>query len=171
MICSNRSRGTLAENLMELISEYGALKDEQLKKYFSLEDALLEKTVRKLTKKGRVVYDREKGCIKVPGNHGCDESLIHCFWLVIDLKDEIEFHAVGKYPLFIAMYADSQVYEVYYCKKGDEVALAHAIERLKESFEGKVLIVVEEIWQIHKLDVENIIFCTISEKGEVKYFE
>ena len=151
MICL-QSGGAIEGKIVELIGEYGALRVEQLQRYFSIEDAQMEKIIRKLVKKGRLVSDKENGYIKASEQKTYDEGLAQCFWVVLDLKEAIEFHAVGRYPLLIAVYANGEAYEIYSCKKGDEMFLCHVIERLQ-------------------LQGINCIFCTVSREGEVKYYE
>ena len=170
MICL-QSGGAIEGKIVELIGEYGALRVEQLQRYFSIEDTQMEKIIRKLVKKGRLVSDKENGYIKASEQKAYDEGLAQCFWVVLDLKENIEFHAVGRYPLLIAVYADGEAYEIYSCKKGDEMFLCHAIERLQEKVQGKVLIVLEDTEQIGKLQGINCIFCTVSREGEVRYYE
>ena len=160
MICL-QSGGAIEGKIVELIGEYGALRMEQLQRYFSIEDTQMEKIIRKLVKKGRLVSEQKT----------YDEGLAQCFWVVLDLKEAIEFHAVGRYPLLIAVYADGEAYEIYSCKKGDEMFLCHVIERLQEKVQGKVLIVLEDTEQIGKLQGINCIFCTVSREGEVRYYE
>ena len=63
MICL-QSGGAIEGKIVELIGEYGALRVEQLQRYFSIEDAQMEKIIRKLVKKGRLVSDKENGYIK-----------------------------------------------------------------------------------------------------------
>ena len=165
MVCL-QSGGAIEGKIVELIGEYGALQMEQLQRYFSIEDTQMEKIIRKLVKKGRLVSDKENGYIKA-----YDEGLAQCFWVVLDLKENIEFPAGGGYPLLIAVYADGEAYEIYSCKKGDEMFLCHVIERLQEKVQGKVLIVLEDTEQIGKLQGINCIFCTVSREGEVRYYE
>ena len=143
MICL-QSGGAIEGKIVELIGEYGALQMEQLQRYFSIEDTQMEKIIRKLVKKGRLVSDKENGYIKASEQKTYDEGLAQCCWVVLDLKETIEFHAVGRYPLLIAVYADGEAYEIYSCKKGDEMFLCHVIERLQEKVQGKVLIVLED---------------------------
>ena len=47
MICL-QSGGAIEGKIVELIGEYGALRVEQLQRYFSIEDAQMEKIIRKL---------------------------------------------------------------------------------------------------------------------------
>ena len=111
MICL-QSGGAIEGKIVELIGEYGALQMEQLQRYFSIEDTQMEKIIRKLVKKGRLVSDKENGYIKASEQKTYDEGLAQCFWVVLDLKEAIEFHAVGRYPLLIAVYADGEAYEI-----------------------------------------------------------
>ena len=171
MIDTRNNKGTLEEKVFELICEYGGLKAEQVMQYFDIDETKLDKIAVKLTKKGRLKYDRKNGYVRLPVQKDYDDNLIRCFWVVLDLKDEIEFHGAGKYPLYVALYADAKAYEVYCCKKGDEMALSHGLVMLKEKAEGKVLIVIEDKNQIQRLDLDQCTYCMVDEDGGVKYFE
>lgn len=171
MINVRNGKGTLEEKIFELVCEYGALKDTQIMQYFDIDAAKLEKMAVKLIKKGRLKYDRQNGYVRIPVQKEYDDNLIRCFWVVLDLKEKVEFHGVGRYPLYVAMYADAKAYEVYCCKKGDEIALTHGLAMLKEKAEGKVLIVIEDMDQIQRIDLEDCTFCMVDAEGGVKYFE
>lgn len=171
MIATKSNKGTLEEKIYELICEYGALKAEQVRRYFNLEEAHLEKMAVKLIKKGRLNYDRQNGYLKIPTITEYNECMIRCFWVVLDLIDTMEFHGAGKYPLYLALYADGKAYEVYCCKKGEEMALEHALERLQEEAEGKVMIVIKDLEQIQRFHREDYTFCMVDEEGGVRYFE
>lgn len=171
LISLQNETATLEEKIFELVCEYGALKAEQVKRYFDIDEEKLEKMAVRLTKKGRMKYDRQLGYVRMPVQKDYDENLIRCFWLVIDLKDSIEYHGLGKYPLYIAMYAKGKAYEVYGCRKGDEFALQHAIALLQEQTGGRLLVVVEDMEQIRQLNIEQCTYCMVDEAGEVKYFE
>ncbi len=112
---------------------------------------------------------KENGYIKASEQKTYDEGLAQCFWVVLDLKEAIEFHAVGRYPLLIAVYADGEAYEIYSCKKGDEMFLCHVIERLQEKVQGKVLIVLEDTEQIGRAarDKLHFLYCKQRGRGEV----
>lgn len=162
---------TLEEKIFELVSEYGALKTEQVKRYFDIEEEKLEKMAVRLMKKGRMKYDRKNGYLRMLTQKEYDDNLTRSFWLVIDLKEQVEYHGAGKYPLYIAMYADGKAYEIYSCKKGDEFTLNHVVSMLKEPAEGKVLIVIEDVEQMQQLNLENCTYCIVDDDGQVKYFE
>lgn len=171
MIFMQDSNSTLEEKIYELICEYGALETEQIRRYFDIEQARLEKLVLKLMKKGRLQQEREKEIVKTSIQETPDMRILHCFWLVLDLMEIIVSHGIGKYPLVIALYGDGVSFAVYDCKKGEEYALCHALQFLQEVATDKVLIVIEDLQQMEKLNLNRVTFCTISEEGEVKYYE
>ena len=74
MICL-QSGGAIEGKIVELIGEYGALRMEQLQRYFSIEDTQMEKIIRKLVKKGRLVSDKENGYIKASEQKTYHEGL------------------------------------------------------------------------------------------------
>ena len=95
MICL-QSGGAIEGKIVELIGEYGALQMEQLQRYFSIEDTQMEKIIRKLVKKGRLVSDKENGYIKAFEQKTYDEGLAQCFWVVLDLTERLQEKVQGK---------------------------------------------------------------------------
>ena len=79
MIFMQDSNSTLEEKIYELVCEYGALETEQIRRYFDIEQARLEKLVLKLMKKGRLQQEREKGIVKTSIQETPDMRILHCF--------------------------------------------------------------------------------------------
>ena len=79
MIFMQDSNSTLGEKINELVCEYGALETEQIRRYFDIEQARLEKLVLKLMKKGRLQQEREKGIVKTSIQETPDMRILHCF--------------------------------------------------------------------------------------------
>lgn len=79
MIFMQDSNSTLEEKIYELVCEYGALETEQIRKYFDIEQARLEKLVLKLMKKGRLQQEQEKGIVKTSIQETPDMRILHCF--------------------------------------------------------------------------------------------
>ena len=79
MIFMQDSNSTIEEKIYELVCEYGALETEQIRKYFDIEQARLEKLVLKLMKKGRLQQEQEKGIVKTSIQETPDMRILHCF--------------------------------------------------------------------------------------------
>ena len=84
MIAVKENRQSLEQKIVELVSEYQALKIEQVEKYFGLPSETMAKAFRMLVKKGRVVLEQDTGVIKVSKGIKEDEKQILSFWLVLD---------------------------------------------------------------------------------------
>lgn len=171
MIGADICQCSIEKRLAELISEYGALRIDQIEKYLGMEREGMHRVIKSLVKKGRIIYEKDSELIKAHNSILPDEKMISCFWVVLDFKDDWDFHYAGKYPLMIMMYTGDNVYEIYYCPLGDERAVTHAVNHFRESISAKTLIVVEEELQMQKIEVSEAVFCTITEEGEVTYYE
>lgn len=171
MIGTDIDRCSIEKRLVELISEYGVLRIDQIEKYLGIEHDSMYHVIKSLVKKGRIIYEKNNDLIKAHNSILPDEKMIRCFWVILDFKDDLDFHHAGKYPLMIMMYADNNVYEIYYCPLGDERAVTHAVNHFRESISAKTLIVVEEEVQMQKIDVSEAVFCTVTKEGEVNYYE
>lgn len=79
MIFMQDSNSTLEEKIYELVCEYGALETEQIRRYFDIEQARLEKLVLKLMKKGRLQQEWEKGIVKTSIQETPDMRILYCF--------------------------------------------------------------------------------------------
>jgi len=171
MLAKRDKNRTIEEFFYELVSEYGALEVKQIQRYFSFENELMQRIIKSLHKKGRLAFDSDKQILKAHEKKTVSERLIKCFWLVLDLLDDVEFHYAGTFPVMITIYGNHSLYEVFYCKKGDELALTHIIEHEREDSDSRVMIVIEEESQMQSISVENVMFCLINEEGEVSYYE
>lgn len=171
MIRVKEENRSLEERFYDLLIEYGALEIKQLKTYFAFEEELFRRIIRSLEKKGRIFYEKETNLVKAHKGIKVDEKQKTCFWVVLDLINEIEFHCSGRFPLMILISAKAYTYEVYYVRVGDELAMSHAINYEKNEYDKKEIIIIEEESQMEKIDVENAIFCLINGEGEVTYYE
>lgn len=166
-----KEQKTLEEKIVYLLTEYRVLLWKQIALYFDLDEALMEQKIKSLRKKGRIYLADNRRLIKIREDIAEDERRIKCFWLVIDLKQDTTFHCVDTYPRMLTIYAASNAYEVFYCPLSEEMPVSHVIENLREKNDTKTLIVVENISQMKKIKVSDAVFCTVSEEGEVVYYE
>ena len=90
MIVVKENRQSLEQKIVELVSEYQALKIEQVEKYFGLPSETMAKAFRKLVKKGRISLDQEAGIIRESKDIREDMKLIRSFWLVLDFLDDCD---------------------------------------------------------------------------------
>ena len=113
MIAVKENRQNLEQKIVELVSEYQALKIEQVEKYFGLPSETMAKAFRMLVKKGRVVLEQDTGVIKVSKGIKEDEKQILSFWLVLDFLEDCDFHGAAHFPLVLEMYRSGSVYRVF----------------------------------------------------------
>ena len=170
MIAVKENRQSLEQKIVELVSEYQALKIEQVEKYFGLPSETMAKAFRMLVKKGRVVLEQDTGVIKVSKGIKEDEKQILSFWLVLDFLEDCDFHGVAHFPLVLEMYRSGSVYSVFYCMEGDELVIANSINQLRTSICFQPIVLLENQAQIEKMSELNAVFCTVEEHGEVAYF-
>lgn len=170
MIAVKENRQSLEQKIVELVSEYQALKIEQVEKYFGLPSETMAKAFRKLVKKGRISLDQEAGIIRESKDIREDMKLIRSFWLVLDFLDDCDFHGAANFPLMLEMYRSGRVYSVFYCMEGDELVIAKSINQLRTSICFQPIVLLEDQAQIEKMSELNAVFCTVKEHGEVAYF-
>lgn len=170
MIAVKENRQSLEQKIVELVSEYQALKIEQVEKYFGLPSETMAKAFRKLVKKGRISLDQEAGIIRESKDIREDMKLIRSFWLVLDFLDDCDYHGAAHFPLMLEMYRSGSVYSVFYCMEGDELVIANSINQLRTSICFQPIVLLEDQAQIEKMSELNAVFCTVKEHGEVAYF-
>mgnify|MGYP000005683782 FL=1 len=170
MIAVKENRQSLEQKIVELVSEYQALKIEQVEKYFGLPSETMAKAFRKLVKKGRISLDQEAGIIRESKDIREDMKLIRSFWLVLDFLDDCDFHGAAYFPLMLEMYRSGRVYSVFYCMEGDELVICRSIQPLQQSICFQPIVLLEDQAQIEKMSELNAVFCTVKEHGEVAYF-
>ena len=170
MIAVKENRQSLEQKIVELVSEYQALKIEQVEKYFGLPSETMAKAFRKLVKKGRISLDQEAEIIRAAKDIREDLKLIRSFWLVLDFLDDCDFHGAANFTLMLEMYRSGSVYSVFYCMEGDELVIAKSINQLRTSICFQPIVLLEDQAQIEKMSELNAVFCTVKEHGEVAYF-
>ena len=170
MIAVKENRQSLEQKIVELVSEYQALKIEQVEKYFGLPSETMAKAFRKLVKKGRISLDQEAGIIRAAKDIREDMKLIRSFWLVLDFLEDCDFHGAAHFPLVLEMYRSGSVYSLFYCMEGDELVIANSINQLQTSICFQPIVLLEDQAQIEKMSELNAVFCTVEEHGEVAYF-
>ena len=162
--------GKPEEKILDLLSEYGTLEIEQLEQFFSFQDDI-KIPLRTLVKRGRAVVSEKDGIVKAHKDIKTDKILMICFWVIVDLAEEIQHHYRGTYPMTLTFYSEGKSYEVYYCAEGDERTLTHVISQTETMENEKKVFVLENESQMEKIDVSDAVFCMIDEKGDVAYYE
>lgn len=170
MIAVKENRQSLEQKIVELVSEYQALKIEQVEKYFRLPPETIAKAFRMLVKKGRIVLDRNTGVIKAAEGIKEDEKQIRSFWIVLDFLGDCDFHGTAQFPLVLEMYRSGSVYSVFYCMEGDELVITNSIKQLQKSICSQPIVLLDDQTQMEKMSELNAVFCTVKEQGEVAYF-
>lgn len=163
-------QGRKEEKIVDLISEYGTLQIEQMQQFFTFEEDI-RLPLRNVVKRGRAVVLEEEGLVKVHKEIEVDPVLMKCFWIVVDLAEDVEYHFRGTYPMLLTFYSNGQAYEVFYCAQGEETAVSHAIRQREVQEREKRIIVIEEESQMERINLPEAVFCVIGEKGEVVYYE
>ena len=163
-------QGRKEEKIVDLLSEYGTLQIEQIEQFFAFEEDI-RLPLRNVVKRGRAIILEEEGLVKAHKDICTDHVLMKCFWVVVDLAEEVEHHFRGTYPMILTFYANGKAYELYYCAKGDELAVSHIIRQREVQVKEQRIIVIEEPSQMNRINIPDAAFCIIGEKGEVVYYE
>ncbi len=156
----------MAEDILELISVYGALSRKQIYKYLQKTEYATESIVNSLIKNGRIVSDGKY--LKSDIETKIEENIIKCFDVVADFTDNIEFHYKSSFPLSICFFENGEEYAILYCKEGDEIGIKHALENMETAQNYRLMIVIDTRGQIKRIGL-NAIYC-INTEGEIKYY-
>lgn len=155
--------------LYDLIKEYGSLQYEQVKRFMRIDESWLKNNISYLKKRGRLCHEENE--LKIQKDITTDVTLQRCFWVLVDLAENIECHFKGTFPLYIIFFINGKAYEVYYCASGNETVVVHMIEHYRDAEHARTLIVLEEESQMQKIRLSDVVFCMVGEKGEVTYYE
>ena len=93
-------------------------------------------------------------------------------WVLADFGDKYEYHSTDAYPSKIVFFSDGDTYEIVFVPWDKEALILHAMRMRNDDDCGKKILIVEDVSQIDKIDLEDTIFCTVDmETGEVQYFK
>lgn len=164
--------GMEASSLLRDVSMYQCMTKEQVYGLYPGKQAVIKNLLSYLSKQGRISQVGDYYCASPECAEEIDRGLIAALWVLIDFMDQVEYHAIGNYPVKIVFCADGEVYEIIHAGVGKEALISYlAAERKKDENATQFLVLVDRPEQIEELQADNAIgYCTVSPEGKVQYY-
>jgi hypothetical protein len=162
-----------ATDLLRNIAMYKTLTEEQVYRFYPGKEVIIKNLLTHLTKQGRIYRNLEDK--RYSANAGCDSKidtgLLAAVWVLIDLKDKVEYHYASDFPVKIAFFADGEVYEIICVPYEQEVLISRALAGNDESGARRIIL-VDCPEQINAIDIPNATgFCSVDSNGSVRYYK
>lgn len=163
--------GNEAAELLREISMYPGILDGQLCRFHPDKDDTVRNLLAHLKRQGRVMEAEGGGyfpygdCPRAP-----DSGMVRAVWVLLDFMERVEFHSSADFPVKAVFFSGGEMYEIVHVVTGQEVLVAHAMGRDRESGSRRIVL-VDEPGQIPFLDFPGITgFCTVDAAGTVSYY-
>ena len=161
-----------AENLLRDVTTYHCAKREQLMRLYPGKEEKIERLLGYLAKQGRIFYRAETDTYYDHPKMQNDLEMLSALWVLADFGDKYEYHSTDAYPTKIVFFADGETYEIVYVPWDKETLILHAMRMRHDDDCGKKILIIEEVSQIEKINLDDAIFCTVDvDTGEVQYYK
>ena len=161
-----------AESLLRDISTYRSIKREQWKRLYPGKEEKTERILNYLVNQGRIIYRGDKDTYYHNSEIEADPEMMAALWVLADFGDKCEFHCTDAYPSKIVFFAEGETYEIVYVPWDKETLILHAMRIRHDDDCGKKILIVEEVTQIEKINLDDATFCTVDiDTGEVQYYK
>ena len=161
-----------AASLLRDITTYHCAKGEQLKRLYPGKEVKIERLLCYLVKQGRIFYRADKDTYFDHPEMETDTEMLAALWVLADFGDKCEYHSTDAYPSKIVFFSDGDTYEIVFVPWDNEALILHAMGMRNDADCGKKILIVEDVSQIEKIDLEDAIFCTVGmETGEIQYYK
>lgn len=161
-----------AASLLRDVTTYHCAKGEQLKRLYPGKEEKIEHLLGYLVKQGRIFYRTDKDTYYDHPDMETDTEMIAALWVLADFGDKYEYHSTDTYPSKVVFFADGETYEIVYVPWDKESLILHAMKMRNDGDSGKKILIVEDTSQMEKIDLEDVVFCTVDmETGEIQYYK
>lgn len=161
-----------AASLLRDVTTYHCAKGEQLKRLYPGKEEKIERLLGYLVKQGRIFYRSDKDIYFDHPDAVIDAEMFAALWVLADFGDKYEYHSIDDYPTKIVFFAEGETYEIVYVTPGREALILHAMRMRKDGDSGIKILIIKDVSQIEKIDLEDAIFCTVDmESGKVQYYK
>ena len=126
-----------------------------------------------LSRQKRVRENAAGGWITWEGPEETDLALLKAVWVLLDFRNELEYHSAGEYPVQILFFAGGEVYEIITVQEGQEPLMNRLFsDREKEQKEScRRILLVDDPAQIELLNIPGAAgYCTV-EGEQVTYYQ
>ena len=160
-----------ARGLLRTISVYHCLSRAQIAGLFPEKATILDNLLRYLEYHRRIWREGDLYYVSEEDHAAPPRSLTAALTVLIEFIPNVDFHSAGDYPAQIIFFANDEIYEIVYAERGHEHLLSHLLNDAKAQG-SKYIVIVEDFEQIETIQAPNIKgYCTVSESGEVKYYQ
>ena len=160
-----------ALSILRDLSTYHCMARGQLLRMHPGKENKVDRLISYLARQKRI---REDGayCYAVSEDEDAkDKKVIAALWVLVDFIDRVDFHATGNFPAQVIFLANDEIYEIAYVEKGREALISQLLAE-KNAKDSHYIVIVESEEQIEMLGSGNIVgYCTVSEDGQVKYYQ
>lgn len=160
-----------ASELLDMVSVYGALYQQQILGMYPEDKERILKILVYLVRQGRLLYDRNTDIYCVPGaEKKKDSELMLSFGILLDFARQVSYHTASDFPVQITFLANDELYEIIYAENGKEIILNHACSKLDPA--AKRILRIDTLEQVQKLIIPNTIaYCIVDDTGNVNYYD
>jgi len=158
--------------IKKLLTEYRVLKLRQIYKFFYEKDAdIIKRIIKFLVRNGQAYVDVDNSIISISEDaykNEKNDKLIAAFDVMLMFIKDLTYQTKYEFPFQICFLTGEQQYEVIYVEPGDENHI-NAVLKVTEHENVKYLIIVKDLKQVEKLDIENVYrYCLVTEDGKVE---
>ena len=160
------------ESLLRDISTYQCIKREQWLRLYPGREGKTDQILAYLVNQGRIFYRTDRDTYYCQPKFDHDSEMMAALWVLTDFADKCEYHSTDAYPSKIVFFADGETYEIVYVPWDKETLILHAMRMRHDDDCGKKILIVEEVSQIEKINLDDATFCTVDiDTGEVQYYK
>ena len=160
-----------ARSLLRDLSMYRSLTREQIQKLYPEKARILDNLLTYLVYHGRIWREGDRYYATEEDRDHPERSLFASLQVMLDFAESADYHSISDFPTQIIFFANGEVYEIVYVEPGREALISHLLTDYREQG-ANYLVIVEKMEQIDKIKAPNIrAYCTVSENGEVKYYQ
>lgn len=161
-----------AGELLRNISMYPGLSETQLCRFFPGKEETIRTLLAHMVHTGRAVLSSEgRYFVSTEQADQYDPNTARAVWVLLDLLPQVEYHAVGEFPVTLLCFADGQMIEIVCVPSGREVLTDQVLLQRKKDG-TQVIALVDDVAQIPLLTAACITaFCTVGVDGHVSYYQ
>ena len=162
-----------ASELLKLVSMYPGMTEWQASGFFPGKEEKVPVMLEHLSRQKRVRENAAGGWISWEGPEETDTALLKAVWVLLDFRDELEYHSAGEYPVQILFFARGEVYEIIMVQAGQETLMNRLFsDREKEQKEScRRILLVDDPAQIELLNIPGAVgYCTVDGE-QVTYYQ
>lgn len=161
-----------AKQLLRDITTYHCMKRSQLLKLYSDKEQKIENLLAYFVKQGRIYYDKQTDTYFDNEDMQNNMQMIAAIWVLADFSEIVEFHSVDEFPVQLIFFAEGETYDVIYVPMDKETLVERMLSNVPKESVGKQIIIVENVNQIERMNIDAAVFCTIdANTGNIQYYK